>query len=1554
MAVHACTIIARNYLPFARVLARSFHDHHPGGRVTALVLDDLERELDPRLEPFEIMHLDDLFDTQERHDLAMIYDVMELATAVKPFLLKHLLANGEIDGGREVLYLDPDIEVFSPLDFALALAREHGIVLTPHITSPLPRDGKWPSEAAILASGVFNLGFVAVGPSSGGFLDYWSERLRRDCVVDIENMLFVDQRWVDFAPGCFGPIVLRDPTVNVAYWNLDHRELSWNGDFYEVDREPLKFFHFSGYSPDAPYLLSRHQAHLPRVLLSERPALARLCAHYGARLKEEGFGDPSLGSYGYGALPSGIPIDRAMRRLYRKRLLEAESGAAQAPADPFAPSGAEDFIAWLNEPHPSFPPSSGLTRYLIAMREQAPHLQAAFGDLYSTAGADFVAWVRATMGAPGGVHPRLVPEVISVRPAAVAASSSTPAAVSRGSERSAPGDGGPEGRGVNIAGYFRAEHGVGESARLLVAAVEAGGIPYSIINEDAGLVRQGHEFAAPGASTRRFGTNILCINADMTQSFALRMGQELFDGRYTIGLWAWELEDLPPSMHPAFHYVDEVWAVSEFTRRAIAKISPRPVFAFPHAVIPPVAADGFDLAELGIPNDRFVFLFSFDLLSVFERKNPLGLIDAFETAFEPEEGPLLVLKVMGGEHRAVDLERLKMRVASRPDVVIIDRSLPQAQNAALTKRSNCYVSLHRSEGFGLSMSEAMALGKPVIATAYSGNLDFMDEENSFLVPFTPTEVPKGCEPYPSGARWADPMTGEAARLMRLVYENPDLAAAKGRRARESILADHGVEVRARFIKERLAEIWSAREGSPAVLASPAAPAGGPRSAAAAADLALGAPDVGSPARFAGPARLARRAVLRALRHHDAHQRSVDTTLAEAVMANEKRVHQTEESTAEVQVQLERVRARMGEMERSLGVLSAKVAVASERVGRAVARSAAGPVAALSSPDGGRAAPQAPDGYSRSSFTWPEEIAVGWPRGQVLVISAFGEDGVGGLFACTGEHLERLDRLPTAGLHLAGGIASSAGNDSAGNDVARNPARLLRLLHAADGPNGTAELLVYDTDGLRSHLRLDEVHDPHDVAVQGDDYVVVSTFGNEVLWIAGDGRVIRRWRAPGEPDSWHLNSLAFGDQGDLLISAFGQHSRHREWTETAGSRRGILFSLASNEAVLGSLESPHTPRLVSDPGSQGAKSWLVCSSARGQVVSVDRESRRVTRTYDLDGWTRGLVVAGNRLFVGVSAHRQVRGSGAVSRVVALDRLTGGLVGAIPLPAREIYDLVFVPEEVVDGIRSASRSRTEVLWTRSKATGRRPGAVVARYGYPEAAAEELLWREGPRDLGVLQARDCKISVVLERASERLLDRMAPSAFETLEVKIANVGTAMLSPFGDHPVRLSYRWEPVLAAGAKESAGGGTAGADEIIGTGGTAGADENQPLDMVAVDLEGARSLRTTFRRELLPGDKVRLRMLVRAPAEPGRYRIIITAVQEGVRWFDAVSRSNAWSAIVKVTSDAALSRAGSSNDRGIPDASAYIAGEVGEDGNGRGRRVPSVGSVENPDLEEARS
>ena len=1512
MAVNACTIIARNYLPYARVLARSFTDHHPQGQVTALILDDLDREVNSNTEPFEVMHLEDLFDIRELHTMAMIYDVMELATAVKPFLLRHLLANGN----PEVIYLDPDIEVFAPLDFVLPLARKHGIVLTPHITSPLPRDGKWPTEAAILASGVFNLGFVAVGTSSGPFLDYWSERLRTDCIVDIENMLFVDQRWVDFAPGCFSPYVLRDPAVNVAYWNLDHRKLSWSGTAYEVNGEPLKFFHFSGYSPKEPHLLSRHQAHLPRILLSEHPSVAQICGHYDARLQEEGFGDPSLGSYGYAILPSGIKITQPMRRLYRQRLLDAEAGTRVRPPDPFAPVEAEEFISWLNEPHPSFPRASGLTRYLIALRESDPGLRAAFGDLYSTGATDFLAWARAGSGQTWGLHPRLVPEApgTSMRPGT---SHTTGSSVGQPASK--------DRKGVNVAGYFRAQHGVGEGARLLVAAIEAAGLPYSIIDEDAGLVRQGHNFTGHKTSQEMFDTNILCINADMTQSFALRMGQDFFEHRYTIGVWAWELEDLPPTMHPAFHYVDEVWAVSNFTRGAIAKISPRPVFTVPHGVVAPSPASGVDFAEFGIPDGRFVYLFSFDLLSGFERKNPLGVLDAFEQAFKPDEGPLLVLKVMGSEHRAVDLERLKLRARDRSDVVIIERAMPQGENAALMARADCFVSLHRSEGFGLSLAESMALGKPVIATAYSGNLDFMDRENSFLVPYSPCAVPAGCEPYPSGMLWANPITSEAARLMRLVYENPELAAAKGRMARESILSTHSIEVRARFISKRLEKIWETRERSitrsPATLPLGSSSAITPElvdpllkaaseapSATTAAQLALRSPDIGSPARFAGPARLLRRTVLRMLRHHDAHQRLVDVTIARVLEAHDEHARQADEAANETTAQLEQMKLRLAAVEHLVGNLGARVNIASQRAGQAVAvRSAStgadgpdsteGPNASLCAtdqePDAGPGGRGSASKILTPSSSWPDGIARDWPSGHALLVSAFGEDGVGGLFACTGDSLERLDCRPSTGLYLADRIAGQG-------DEKSSSARLLRLLHAPDGPNGVAELLVYDSEGLVSHLRLDEVHDPHDVSMEGNDYVVVSTFDNEVVWLSTSGKVKKRWRAPGEPDSWHLNSLAWTRSGELLVSAFGQNERYREWARATGAAKGVLFSPTENKVVLGGFESPHTPTQTTD---NEAQKWFLCSSAAGQVLSVDLATSRVDRTLEFGGWTRGLALCGSTLLVGVSSHRQRSGSAAVARVVAVDQLTGEQVGALPLPAKEIYDLLFVPEALLEGLRAASSASSSVLWVREATTSRRQAqTVVASEGYRESEAEDLLCREQPRGLGPLPEHEVRISIKVGHLPDQSLDQLEPGALRTIEVEIRNLGRAPLSSRGSNPVRISYRWEPVLAGAQARVDLRNTTGQPAANGSVTQDGAHEAVSMGTVEVDLDGSRSFRMPLSRVLLAGEKIRLRALLRAPDQPAQYRLIVTAVQEGVRWFDQVSASNAWSAIVNVVED----------------------------------------------------
>src|SRR2546421_1359230 len=336
--MNACTIIARNYLPLARVWSGSLRRHHPDAHLSVLIIDDVHHEVDGTAEDFDVLRLEDLdLPAGEQQRMAMIYEVMELATASKPLLLRRLLH----DGADVAVYLDPDVDVFAPVDNITALAGDHGMVLTPHVVQPMPRDGRRASEFDILRSGVYNLGFIAVGPGMDGFLDWWSARLRRDCIVEPEQHVFVDQRWMDLAPACWRHHILRDETCNVAYWNLDGRDLRWTGDRYEVNGRPLRWFHFSGFDPRKPWILSRHQGDAPRILLSERPGVARICAEYSDRLLAAGFAQAVRIPYGYATLPNGVRLDRPMRRLYREALLEHDGGGPPPPPDPFAADGAD-------------------------------------------------------------------------------------------------------------------------------------------------------------------------------------------------------------------------------------------------------------------------------------------------------------------------------------------------------------------------------------------------------------------------------------------------------------------------------------------------------------------------------------------------------------------------------------------------------------------------------------------------------------------------------------------------------------------------------------------------------------------------------------------------------------------------------------------------------------------------------------------------------------------------------------------------------------------------------------------------------------------------------------------------------------------------------------------------------------------------------------------------------------------------------------------------------------------------------------------------------------
>jgi glycosyltransferase involved in cell wall biosynthesis len=782
----ACTIIACNYLPFAAVLADSFFAHHPDGSFTILLIDEADdqpagddpRTFEPSDDRIDWRTLSDLgLDAAEIRRLAGIYDVTELATAVKPLLLRRLL-----DEAREpVLYLDPDIRIYAPLDEAFRLAREHGIVLTPHSMQPYPRDNRQVEAAQILASGVYNLGFIAVGVQAARFLDWWWQSTRREALNDLTRMMFTDQRWADFAPCFFDHHILKDPAFNVAYWNLHGRRFTTDGRRYFVDGAPLRFFHFSGFSPRTPHLLSKHQGRRPRILLSEHPALQQICGEYLAAVEQAGRGGPGGAPYRWSTMAAGLPLATRMRRLYRDAVMAADEGRGTAPPDPFDASNPGAFVEWLNAPAADGP--QRVSRYLHSIYMDRMDLQIRFPDAGGADAPAFADWVWKY-----GVADEVIP--LELRPPV---SPPSPAEPSPPAER------------IAVAGYFRAELGIGEAARLLTSALDHGGLAYSTTTNRATLSRQRHAFEQRPADGSGWDINVLCVNADSTLQFARDAGPDLFAGRHTAGYWFWEVEQFPVSMHPAFDVVDEVWAATDFVANAVRAAGQRPVFTIPLPVPVPRFPPSITRARLGLP-DGFMFLFMFDLLSVMERKNPLGLIRAFTQAFAPDEGPVLVLKTINGDRCLPDLELLRAAARDRSDIVVVDAYYTPEEKDALIGLSDCYVSLHRSEGLGLTMAEAMAVGKPVIATGYSGNLHFMKPETSYLVDYALSRVPSGCDPYPVGAPWASPDLDQAAGFMREVYERPDASALRGGRGQSDILQHQTVATSSAAVAARVQQI----------------------------------------------------------------------------------------------------------------------------------------------------------------------------------------------------------------------------------------------------------------------------------------------------------------------------------------------------------------------------------------------------------------------------------------------------------------------------------------------------------------------------------------------------------------------------------------------------------------------------------------------------------------------------------------------------------------------------------------------------------------------------
>lgn len=766
--MRACTVTIQRRLPFARVTASTFLLHHPGSSFATLVLDGDGSGIPAQGETL-LLPSDVGLAEAELHELLMFYDHTDATLACAPWLLGHEL--GEGDG--VVVYLADDTRVFAPLD-RMFHADLEGLRLTRKTHLPLPNDALTPSEDQLLSDGPFETGVLAVGAGRRPLLEWWIKRV----TAQTGDSFIAPARLVNLATNYFPHRI--DESLEVAScWNLHDRWIE-PGDPPMVEGHPVATIRFEGYDPSEPFLLSIRHRSAPRILLSERPDLQRLTEEYDRALRANGYADADDNAYAFDHLPSGIEIDERMRGLYRGGLRAARKSGSPQPPDPFK---GDDFIDWLNTPDP-LSKAPKVARYLLALYDERLDLQIAFPGIAGADGARFLAWVRdhgvSEYDIPAPLRPG--PEVTSIV---------------RQQEQSP--DLSP---GMNVAGYFHAELGVGEMARLLINGAQASDIPFATVDYGLTMSRQDHPFETSG---RRYpyDINVICVNADQLDGFVSDSGAEVLSGRYNIGLWWWEVERLPIQMGRAAHWLDEIWAGSEHVAEAVRGATDKPVFVVPLPVRT-FTPEPATRSELGIP-ESFLFLFTFDFLSVFERKNPLGLVEAFTRAFSEGEGPTLYIKSINGHLRVAQLEHLRYAAGGRKDIVIFDGYLPPDRKDSLLAACDCYVSLHRAEGYGLGLIEAMSLGKPVIATGYSGNLAFMDQSNSYLVGYQMVPIPTGLPPYPPDASWAEPSIDEAAKLMRRVFADRDEARGRGAAAR-AVASKHSAERTAAFIHTRFKAI----------------------------------------------------------------------------------------------------------------------------------------------------------------------------------------------------------------------------------------------------------------------------------------------------------------------------------------------------------------------------------------------------------------------------------------------------------------------------------------------------------------------------------------------------------------------------------------------------------------------------------------------------------------------------------------------------------------------------------------------------------------------------
>lgn len=364
--------------------------------------------------------------------------------------------------------------------------------------------------------------------------------------------------------------------------------------------------------------------------------------------------------------------------------------------------------------------------------------------------------------------------------------------------------------GINLIGSIKAETGLGQSCRLLANEIMHTKLPFMIYDyESLGeMSLKDNSFDEFISDESKYNVNLVHINPRELGIALVKLDKGIWDKRYNIGFWLWELEEFPEEWIPFINYFDEIWTPSEFISRSIRKCTEKPVITIPYSIETSIDK-AWGRQQFQLPKEQFLFLMMFDYNSVAERKNPLGMIEAFKRAFSPEKTNVgLVIKVTSANES--DINDLRSKLSDYKNVYFITSVLEKQIVNSLINCVDVVVSLHRAEGFGLVMAEAMSLGTPTIATNWSSNTEFMNNDVACMVDYKMIELTRDIGPFKKGQRWADADIGQAADYMkRLVVDKKYYDEIKAN-AQKHVNKVLGMEHIKTLIEQRVEKIYYKR------------------------------------------------------------------------------------------------------------------------------------------------------------------------------------------------------------------------------------------------------------------------------------------------------------------------------------------------------------------------------------------------------------------------------------------------------------------------------------------------------------------------------------------------------------------------------------------------------------------------------------------------------------------------------------------------------------------------------------------------------------------------